>query len=450
MRLPVSKVTYIFGFLLFITAVLTACAGQGASVEPEETPIVEPVTVTPIEVAQPSPIPTIDDSNRLPQELVVWWPDTLRPGDDAQLGDVLESQIRAFDATHDINLEFRLKRYGDVGGIMSTLRAASGIAPGALPDVTLLRRADLLAAFEAGLIYPVDAQISESTLNGLYIPALTLGQIEDRLFGLPYMVDVLMVVHEGGGSISSENDGANDNFWSFEDILNEDINWVFPGRRVNGINNTLLIQYIDAGGTIPLTEDVMRLNQGALETVLSFYEMAVSEGLVDPQVLDFTTPVDYQSDLFDEANDAAVVTSTHFLSEYTSDLMLGAASIPTDSGRPASIINGWIWVITTDNVERQVLAAEFINWMMDVERQVQFAEAVSMLPSQRVALQQYTIDSDILSLMDALIEGAMPPLADSFDNIVARIIQSAFASVVSGERTAEEAVQQAVDQLTRG
>ncbi|NJM58051.1 MAG: hypothetical protein HC857_12315, partial [Synechococcales cyanobacterium RU_4_20] len=59
-------------------------------------------------------------------------------------------------------------------------------------------------------------------------------------------------------------------------------------------------------GTLP-EGDSVTLNADALQEVLVFYEQAVLNGLIDPAVLNYTSPADYQSALVAGTLDAGVV-----------------------------------------------------------------------------------------------------------------------------------------------
>ena len=100
----------------------------------------------------------------------------------------MHEQISAFQtANPDVEVEFRLKKAQDVGGIMSTLRAASLVAPGALPDLTLLRRSDVLAAAQAGLIMPMDDRAEAPVLDNLHPMVARWGTSTTGCMGCPTM-----------------------------------------------------------------------------------------------------------------------------------------------------------------------------------------------------------------------------------------------------------------------
>jgi ABC-type glycerol-3-phosphate transport system substrate-binding protein len=432
--------------VLLLLLVMAACSADDQS-EPEMTEeATAPVTSTPISAVQPSPIPTAAGTEVTEQTLVVWWPDTLAPGERTDITGVLDAQIAEFDESEDglIQLEFRLKRYGDVGGVMSTLRSATLVAPDVVPDVTLIRREDLVSAVESGLIYPLDGLVAANIIGDLYGSSLELGEVNGQLYGLPYMLDVR---HSVAGA-TSDDEVIED--WSFDALLEREQQWVFPARRVSGLNSMFYLQYLDAGGTPPAGDGSLRLNRSALLTVLSFYEQANDLGLIPVEVLEYTSPQDYVTELTIGAIDTAIVSSTIYLDEVYAERSLLPGPIPTASGAAVGQINGWMWVVTTSNADRQEIAARFLNWMMNADRQVEYAEVIHMLPSRQNAVQQLNTSIIDVAMFDTILTNAIIPLPETLNTTTARTLQNAFISVISGDSTAADAVDLVVDQLDAG
>lgn len=432
MLLRISKI-------ILLIVLLAACSGQDTTSEDASTPTAITPTSTPI--IQPSAIPTTESTPSNMQNLVVWWPDALSPSDRSEVADLINEQIREFSVSENdlVNVDFRLKRYSDVGGIISTLRAASGVAPGAIPDVTLIRREDLISAVQSGLVYPLEGLISFGVISDMYDPALELGQFNGQLYGLPYMLDVQITAYRAEETRTD---------WTFDAVLGYDVPLVFPARRVNGVNRQFFIQYLAAGGTPPTADGTLMMNQTALSKVLEFYENAYELGIIPEEVANYSSISDYlPAFILEEINMATITTTTYFDLQASGDL-LQIASIPTLDGDSTGALNGWMWVITTPNVEQQELAASFINWMMDIQRQRDFGGGVHMLPSQRTALQGLDDDMVDISSLDMIVSGSVPPLSDLLNGSVARTLQNAFISVITGESTADEATEAVMDQLS--
>jgi ABC-type glycerol-3-phosphate transport system substrate-binding protein len=320
---------------------------------------------------------------------------------------------------------------------MSTLRTASSVAPGVLPDLTLIRREDLVLAVDLGLAQSFDERASSAILGDLYGAALRLGLVEGELYGLPYLLEVQHLAYRPPLVLEG---------WSFVDVLARDVPFVFPAARASGVNDVFLVQYLSA---LP-TQDAALIGNGelpidaeALRTVLAFYEQALERSIVTASLLDFNTPIDYAAYV---GEGAVLVTSTTYLTSVIHGDRLEFAPIPTLSGTDVTMLDGWMWVMTTTNAERQVLALEFIDWMMDAQRHGDYGAAVHMVPSQRTTLRLWE-NADYRDFVDQLLTNAYLPLSESAATN-ARALQNALASVLLGQRTAEEATQDVLEQLS--
>lgn len=425
---------------LFLTAVallMAACAvtetPSAQVLTPEATEVVPTVAPTVPTTGSPTAEPTIEQT----VTLNIWFPEQLVPIDNEDAADLLSEQISAFqNANANVEISFRLKSTADVGGIMSTLRSANAVAPGAVPDLTLLRRADLLTAVQLGLIEPITEGRAAAVLGNLPPSVAALGRVDDRLYGLPYNVEVQ--------HLALQADDVPGNALSFNDILDEEISFVFPAGRTNTLSDLFLAQYRSAAGL--LDAEGLTIEVEALRDTLDFYEGAVNAELIAPIVLEYTTSENYAEALAQGTVNAGVVTSSQYLDLLSRDVELDYAAIPTQSGDPATIIDGWVWVLTTADAEQQTAAFRFLNWMLDANRQSEYNRAIHMLPSQRTALRLWE-DAEYVAFIDSLLNQATLPLLDGDSATAGRVIQSAFASVLSGRRTAAQATQDILTQL---
>jgi ABC-type glycerol-3-phosphate transport system substrate-binding protein len=404
-----------------------------AATAPLPTETVLAITEPPLSpTAAPQPTP------QGPMGLVVWWPEPLAPLDNETAAEVLSEQLTAFQHENDdLTVEFRLKRVEDVGGIMSTLRTASAVAPGALPDLTLLRREDLATAVETGLIQPLGDRLSPAVLEDMQEIGLELGRIGGSLYGVPYTLEIQHSAYPLDSLQVSD--------WSFDGLLENRIPFLFSAGRTNGINQVLMVQYLAAGGELSAPGDGM-VSREALETTLAFYEAATEAGLVTTNVLEFAQPSDYTDFLASGDPAAAVITSTLYLQLTASGVELGVGPIPTATGSPVTLVDGWMWVLTTDDPDRQERALRFLDWMLDAERQAQYMNVILMLPSQRTALRQMA-DSEYGAFVVELLTNAILPQADIESGAVARAMQNALALVITDQRSAGEAAQDVLAQF---
>lgn len=422
---------------LMLGALWTMVACTSAGENDTATPTVEQITAL-AETAVPSPtrLPSPEPTASEPLPLMIWFPDTLAPLDNGDAAELLSSQISGFqNANDDIFIDLRLKKASEVGGVMSTLRAAAPVAPGALPDLTLMRRADLLSAQQSGLIQPIDERALPGVIDNYPVAVNALGRADGTLFGVPYMIDVRHLALYAPAPIPQ---------LSFEDVFIREIGYVFPAGRVSSMSDTFLAQYRAASEVIDTT--ALPIDLDALQTVFSFYDTAVSAGLIDPSIVDFTQITDYTNALRTGNISAGVVTSSIYLQLVRDNADLTYAPIPTESGELATVLDGWMWVLTTTDTARQARALRFVNWMLDTDRQDAYGQAVDLLPAQRTALRQWE-NEDYATFVESLLDAAALPIAETQDGAAARILQSAFTSVINGTRTPTQAVNDVVTQL---
>ncbi len=422
---------------LIVALLLTACGAAQTTTQPIN------VTLTPVPTV-PLVIPTAETpeatTEAAPSVVHLWWPELLMPND-SLAAETLAEQIEAFQAANpDLSVEVRLKRVGDIGGIMSTLRTAWAVAPGALPDLTLVRRSDLVVAERAGLIRVLQGNSSE-LLTLVYPSAAALGQVNGERYGIPYLLEVEHLAYHPGASVPEG--------WRFADVLAADMPLTFPVGRPGSLNSLFAVQYMQmrAGDDLATPDPntgITSIDADALLRLFSFYEQASAAGLIDPLVLETSNANDYIAELEAGGVPAAMVSSSQYLRLLGNGADLAAAPPPTESGEPISVIDGWMWVIPTPNTDRQHAAARLLNWMMDAERQSDFARALAMLPSQAAALRLWNEQGEPLSgyatfIEPLLVNAILLPGDEAFGG-AGRAIQAALAGVLSGQFTAQQAV----------
>ena len=381
-----------------------------------------------------------------PRPLQVWLPAPLISDESGAAFQLLSEHTAAFSLNNGIDIEYRIKDVGKVGGIMSTIRAGKDVAPGALPDVTLIRRRDFTPSQARQYMQSLESLFSSSLINDLDY-GLAFGQVSLEagiaLYGLPYLFDVLLAVH----SQPLQSPGFR---LSFNDVFTNDTAFLFPAARTNGLNQTFYLQYLSAGGLSP-RDGVMSVDEEALGTVLQFYEDLVRQELVAPEVLTFQSPAAYLTDFINHADRAqlAVFRASEFLAmldQQNSSLM--AAQVPTASGGGQSIRDGWLWVLITPDTSRQNLSARYLEWMMEPEFHANFARALYHLPTQPALLDDSLPTGVDRPFFAELLANATLPLPENEGGTAPRLMQEALIHVLHGDATADRATRQVLSQLS--
>lgn len=425
---------YIWGVGLLLVWVLAACSPNADVVTTQENALTPQFTPTPLPATA---IPTVDATAEAPQKITLWLPDALVPpvvNEDTP--DLLGEQIAAFTLSESgVTVEVRRKRLRDAGGIMQTLRTGKNVAPGVIPDLTLIRREDLLTAVNEGLVQPMEGIVSTAIIGELYPNALTLGQVNNTLYGLPYSLEVQHVILDSQTTLNNTR---------LESYLATQTPFIFPALRANGLNNVFLVQYLSAGGTVA-DNGALVVNESVLLDVLEVYEQAVDDGLVQPDVLNFARSLEYRTRFNNDDFGSALVTSSLYLELLNSGVTFDVASIPTLNGEPITALDGWIWVMTTNDPNQQEHVTAFLDWMLDANRQGEYMYTLNLLPSQRSAMRRwYSEDYD--NFIATIMGNTTLPYGEMATGTTARAIQSALVSVIGGERSASDAVQDVLNQ----
>lgn len=378
--------------------------------------------------------------------LTVWLPAPLIADTESEAFKQLLSHTTQFSLENDIRVEYRIKAVGQMGGIMSTIRSGSVVAPGALPDVTLIRRVDLISAQTPTVLQSLETLFSSALLND-FDNSLVLGQIVQdeslELYGLPYFLDIQHAV------LNQSLDELSTNL-TFEDVLNSADSLLIAAGRSNGLNQIFYLQYLAAGG-VPPRNGIMMINQNALRTVLEFYETAVEQDLITPTVLDYNSPSAYRTDFMNSRArvDVGIFSSSEYFSMLQQDSSLIVTSIPTANGEPITTLDGWVWVMVTPEPSQQDLAVRYLNWMMQPDFHSALSRELNRLPAQQSAIVD-SLPSEVDPLfIDSLLSHAVLPLPESEGGTIPRAMQDALASVINGEASAEEATLTVIEQFGR-
>ena len=235
-------------------------------------------------------------------QIRVWWPDELYPRDGSTAEDVLRSQLNGFQLTYSAySLDFRRKRANGLGGILPTLRTGGPVAPGALPDLTLMRYADMVTAAREGLIIPIESWVPSDLIDVNLIPGIrVLGEVDGVLYGVPYAINLYHSAYRA--TVFEEP------LLTFSDVLAEKPHYLFPAGKLQGsmVNWTLLLQYVAAGGRLVDETGAPTLDEEPLQAVLAYYEQGVEQGIFSPALAEYTQYESYWNNFV--SGDANLIT----------------------------------------------------------------------------------------------------------------------------------------------
>src|SRR5260221_7418032 len=160
-------------------ALLTACSAGLVQPTSQPTPqLGAPTATEPLGLinSRIAFVPTAEATSAatpVPDTIMIWWPASLFPETDSEGGQMLRDQVVGFKTAHGTTIALREKRDEGRGGIFETLRSGSVAAPAIMPDLALVRRADLVQAVSGKLIEPID--LAALGVDDLFQSGLALG-----------------------------------------------------------------------------------------------------------------------------------------------------------------------------------------------------------------------------------------------------------------------------------
>ncbi len=365
------------------------------------------------------------------EQVRVWWPDELYPPEGDPAHNVLEDQFKSFAQTYTtVELEVRRKRTTGLGGILATLRTASPVAPGALPDLTLMRRADMITAANEGLIVPLGDWVPDDVAESNLLPGVrSLGEINGVLYGVPY---TLNVTHSAYRPAAFSAPPA-----SFADVLNAGTPYLFPAGATP-VSFTALLQYRAAGGRLVDESGAAMLDREPLLRVLTYYAEGTATGVFNPALVGYTRYDDYWNQFVTGDSNLIGVDTVTFLRRRSSVPSALPVSIPTPDGAPITALDGWMWVVTTHNPEHRQRANVFLAWMMRIGGQSLFTESFGVLPSQTRALRLWDDRGYADFAQDLLTTAVLVPESQR-NSSAALALQEAIIAVLEGAAPDEAA-----------
>jgi len=378
-------------------------------------------TLSPVMAPSPESSATVNPAI----QLRIWWVDTLAPIE-GESSSLRAGQLRAItESLTGVEVEVRIKLADGPGSLRESLLAADAVAPGALPEMALIPRRDLPFLISVGLAQPLDNAISNAELERFYPAGVVSGDVNGRLYGLPYALDLQHLAYQPPTT----------NFTTFESSLSAGRSLLLP-LAGTALNPTVLAQYLSSGGV--LTDGLLtELDEVPLRTLLSYYAQAVADGLIDPRSSQYTTLTESLPALLDGSATAGLVNTAGYLTLRSEQLGWVTSSTPMASPAPIALVESWLWVILTTDPLRQDAAWSVMTGLMSDERLAAYTAMVGVLPATPAALLRWP-DRRYATFAGELLTQALPAPTETGELAATRLM-NAVRQVVNGG-SVEEAI----------
>ncbi len=425
--------------LLLVTLVLVACGLVESPQEAEEASQATPDLATPITIVDPQSTPLFEippTATPAAVELKVWIPPQIavRTEEGAQ---ILADQLQTFNNKHpDVAVKVEQKQSKGAGGILSYLRTGRGVASSVLPDVIVLPTEQLPAAGSENLIFPLDGEFDVDEMDALFPSAEQLARTQEEFLGYPFALSDLSHLVYNSNVLTSTLPLTWERL-----ITNPERRMVMAAGGDDGALLTLQF-YLDAGGKVE-DEGQPVLEIDALQVALDALEDGRESGFIVTESSSLGTE-DQAWQIFLGGGASIVRTSSdHFLGEITAGLPVEYTVTPGIDRPLTPLTTGWAWAVTTSDPARRALANELILDLVAAPNLGAWSQESDILPSRRDALETWSRDGAYTGFIQQELERAHPMPVASSSKLLTVLGDAAF-QVLSGEKTAEQAAEDAV------
>lgn len=421
--------------LLGLAAVgITACSASTAPTAPQVT--VSP-RVTPTPSVEPTPTEAI-------VHLSLWMPESLAPIGNGEAARILREQAAAFGARHaDAAVSLIPKKDRGPGGLLDLLRAASPVAPAALPDVIVLNDDDLAIAAREGLIQPLDGLLDAESEANLFSFARNAARIDSKRMGLPFVSDFDHVVY------IPERLASPPTRWT--DLLTGTLPFNFSFADNGRVSDAVLASYQALDGALINDEGQPVLTLDALTRLLTLYRDAGAAGVVAAPQIDWDSPDTAWAAFRASGTPLAVARASRYLSTRADSIDLGFARLPSIDGQTVPPIGrSWHMALVTRDARRQALAIELITHLNQKDSLTAWTQAARIPPASSTVLTQWDPHGGYAAFVRGEMNRAVPPPSPAALDAVSPAFLTAIRDVLAGRSTPQVAAAAAVESVARG
>lgn len=414
----------IWGLLLSVLLLTSGCS----VVMSTPTPTVPPPVPTPSPTPEilPSPVPTPVPALTT---LTLWVPALLDTYTEEMQADVLMEQIAAFmQANWDIQVQVLVKTPTGPGGLYNLLSTASVAAPDVLPDLIMLRDADLQAAAEGGFIHSLPEL--DAGAPGGYPFATEATTFAGATYGLPFLTEIEQMVYNPRVATTTP--------LSWTAVLTGGYSLLFPAAPVTGLaDDVLLGAYLGTGGDIVDDAGDPLLERVHLEELYRFLKSLMDAGLLEPELVTQLPDAAACWDAYQQGlGTLSVVPAGVYWA--TTDRPGMSGWFPTPGGEPESLAHLWSLALVSADPGQQEAALSLAAWLTAPERVAELSQAVALLPTSGESLALWTLAPEDIDFLDALLMAARPAFPPSVAQPVRRALQAGVQLLLEEEDTTPE------------
>ncbi len=346
-----------------------------------------------------------DESSSSPITLNIWLPPEFGTKDSTAY-EVLQERLNAYSERHPgVRVEVRVKDIEGPASLTESLKATSQAAPMALPDLVALPATDIQAMVDQKLIYPFGEMLTTEVINDWFDFGPTMSMYDEEFYALPFAANAMVLVYRPSLVESPPTT------WNL--VLETPGPLAFPAGDPDALFTIGLYQ---SQGTRLGESEETPVDATSLVNVFEFYDAGRRTNLMPYWLTQFEDEEIIWQTFQEGRASMAVVWSVTYLSKRTGNMQ--ASFLPTQSGIPYTLVDGWAWTLTASVPERQAAATELGLFLSEGSFTAGWVTQANYLPTTRTA-------------MDTLGEEELTPLILIANQVLP------FAELVPGEEIRE-------------
>ena len=367
--------------------------------------------------------------------LTLWVPPEMDPEAETEAGLLLANRLQLFSELHDgLEIVVRVKAASGSGGLLDALTSASTVAPNALPDLIALDRSDLETAALKSLIFPLDGLTSIIDDPDWFEFAREMSLLQGSTFGVPFAADALALVYR---PVSFPEPPV-----SWDEILEGDIKLAFPADDSQAL--LALSLYQAEGGLIQDNQRRPVLELVPLTRVFQLLKAGVDSGVLPAWLSKYQTFSQVWSGYREGESNQAVIWLSDYLREMPVDSTI--VPLPPMATGPFSLGTGLNWAVAAPDKNRQSLAVDLAEFLVDPIFLSEWTAAAGYIPSRPSSLASWG-DPDLQKTVNQIAENThLLPLNDLVSSL-APILRENTLQILQGLVAPGQAAQAAVDSL---
>jgi ABC-type glycerol-3-phosphate transport system substrate-binding protein len=283
-------------------------------------------------------------------------------------------------------------------------------------------------------LIPFDGLTTPLDESDWYPFAQELGRIQTSIFGIPFAGNALISLYRPAEVETPVTDWAS--------ALEAGEPTSFPAAEEEAFFP--LAEYLSTGAQIQDVDGRPFLDITALTEVLTFFQEAESANVFPFWLTQFTN--DQQS--WESYTDNQVNVVITWVNRYLTTLPGDTAAVPiiTQDGAPFTLANGWVWALSSQQVERHAVSVDLAEFLTEGEFLSTWSESSGYLPPRRSALEGWS-NLALRNLVSDVVESArlIPP--NEVMAVVSPALSQATITVLKRQSAPGEAANQAIESL---